>query len=92
MEMTFDFTHFLQYLCFLLEFAIWSKIYFYLKFVIFFKLIFAFIICIGACVSKFGNKNVFITLRQFWWNFFGVSNFQWEFSIFLKIVSATFLV
>ena len=49
-------------------------------------------------MCKFGNKNVFLTLWHFWWIFFFFlcySNFKYyrncELSIFLKIVSATFL-
>ena len=45
-------------------------------------------------MCKFGNKNVFLTLWHFWWNIFDFLIFsiyrKWEFSIFLKIVSATF--
>ena len=39
-------------------------------------------------MCKFGNKNVFLTLWHFWWNFFDFPNFsiyrKWDFSIFLK--------
>ena len=45
-------------------------------------------------MCKFGNKNVFLTLWHFWWNFFDFQVFsiyrKWEFSIFPKIVSTTF--
>ena len=44
-------------------------------------------------MCKFGNKNVFLMLWHFLWNFFYFPNFsiteKWEFSIFPKIVSAT---
>ena len=44
---------------------------------------------------KFGNNNVFLTLSYFSWNVFDFPIFsiyrKWEFSIFLKIVSATFV-
>ena len=44
-------------------------------------------------MCKSGNKNVFLMLWQFLWNFFDFSIFsiyrKWEFSMFSKIVSAT---
>ena len=44
-------------------------------------------------MCKFGNKNVFLMLWHFLWNFFDYPIFsiteKWEFSIFPKIVSAT---
>ena len=44
-------------------------------------------------MCKFGNKNVFLMLWHFLWNFFDFLIFsiteKWEFSIFPKIVSAT---
>ena len=47
-------------------------------------------------MCKFGNKNVFLMLWHFLWNFFDFSIFsiyrKWEFSIFPKIVSAPILV
>ena len=59
----------------------------------FFKLFLGLIISFGTLVCKFGNKNVFLMLWHFLWNFFDFPIFsiyrKWEFSIFPKIVSAT---
>ena len=51
------------------------------------------IISFGALVCKVGNKNVFLMVWHFLWNFFDFSIFsiyrKWEFSFFPKIFSAT---
>ena len=52
--------------------------HFYPNFEIF-KIVSGLIICFGAFVSEFENKNVFITLWHFWWIF---SSFQ--FSVFTE--------
>ena len=45
-------------------------------------------------MCKFGSKNVFVTRWHFWWIFFDFPIFsiyrKRKFSVFLKIVSATF--
>ena len=47
-------------------------------------------------MCKFGNKNLFLMLWHFLWNFFDFPIFsiykKWEFSVFPKIVSETIFV
>ena len=44
-------------------------------------------------MCKFGNKNLFLMLWHFLWNFFDFPIFsiyrKWEFSVFPKVVSET---
>ena len=47
-------------------------------------------------MCKFGNKNLFLMLWHFLWNFFDFPIYsiykKWEFSVFPKIVSETIFV